>query len=68
MDLAPEITCPTLFLARYQEPSEMYPAEAFAAATKGSSGFGNIPDCDHFYTNRFEEVTRRVTGWLNATI
>jgi len=64
MDLAPGITCPVLFVAGDREPPEMYPAEAFANAATGLGTYRIIPDCDHFYTGRFDEVIAEVTGWL----
>jgi len=64
MDLAPGITCPVLFVAGDREPPEMYPAKAFANAATGPGTYRIIPDCDHFYTGRFEEVIAEVTGWL----
>lgn len=66
MRLAPEIRCPTLFLAGDREAEQQYPARAFAAATGGPAEAQIIPDCDHFYTGRFDTVTTRVTAWLAA--
>lgn len=67
MDLAPGITCPTLFIAGDQEPPEMYPAEAFVQGTSGPGAARIIPNCDHFYTGRFEAVAQEVSEWLSAT-
>ena len=67
MELAAAISCPTLFIAGDQEPSEMYPAEAFVRETSGGGAARIIPDCDHFYTGRFDAVTAEVTEWLRAT-
>lgn len=64
MALASEIRCPTLFLAGDREPPEQYPARAFAAAAGGPAEAQVIPDCDHFYTGKFDDVIARVTGWL----
>lgn len=68
MRLAPDVGCPTLFLAGDAEPPEQYPARAFAAAAGGPAEAQIIPDCDHFYTGRFEETTARVVAWLTPLL
>tara|TARA_B100000767_G_scaffold267877_2_gene287247 strand:- start:798 stop:1721 length:924 start_codon:yes stop_codon:yes gene_type:complete len=67
MDLAPRVSCPTLFIAGDQEPSEMYPAEAFVQQVSGPGAARIIQNCDHFYTDRFDAVTGEVTAWLRST-
>ena len=68
MELAPAISCPTLFIAGDQEPPEMYPADAFVQKTSGPGVARIIPDCDHFYTGRFDAVAAEVSEWLQATV
>lgn len=68
MDLASKVFCPTLCIAGDQEPSEMYPAAAFAKATSGQAKAQIITDCDHFYTGQFDAVTSAVTNWLRTLL
>ncbi len=68
MELAPAISCPTLFIAGDQEPAEMYPAAAFVEKIAGPGTARIIPDCDHFYTGRFDAVSAEVLDWLCATL
>lgn len=64
LELAPSITCPVLYLRGDQESAENYPAESFRASAGGPCEVDVIPDCDHFYRGREDEVVGRVTGWL----
>lgn len=61
---APQIKCPVLYIRGDQELVEAYPAEKFAAASGGPCDVEIVPDCDHYYVGREEEITRRVVAWL----
>jgi len=65
LELAPRITCPTLYIRGDQEPAHVYPAEAFAARAGGRCDVRIVKDCDHFYTGREDEVSAIVTTWLS---
>jgi len=65
LELAPRITCPTLYIRGDQEPAHVYPAEEFAARAGGRCDVRIVKDCDHFYTGREEEVSAIVTEWLS---
>ncbi len=62
--LAPEISCPVLYLRGDFEPPDLYPGEAFGAACAGPSDLTVIEDCDHFYVGREDAVAARVAAWL----
>jgi len=64
LELAPRITCPTLYIRGDQEPAHVYPAEEFAARAGGRCDVRIVKDCDHFYTGREDEVSAIVTSWL----
>ena len=64
LELAPRITCPTLYIRGDQEPAHVYPAEEFAERAGGPCDVRIVKDCDHFYTGREDEVSSIVTGWL----
>ncbi len=68
MEMAPKITCPSLYIVGDKERPDIYPAEAFARKTTGHCTAEIFPDCDHFYTGREDPVARRVAGWLKATL
>lgn len=68
LGLAPDISCPSLFLVGDQEAPRQYPAHAFAAAASGPAEAQIIPDCDHFYTGRAEEATARAIRWLEPLV
>ncbi len=65
--LAPRIQCPILALRGDKEIADRYPAEEFARAAKTPASAVVIPDCDHFYNGREDEVTAAVTSWLACT-
>jgi alpha/beta superfamily hydrolase len=50
------------------EPSDLYPAEAFAARAAGPCKVEIIPDCDHFYVGREAAVSKIVCSWLADAI
>jgi pimeloyl-ACP methyl ester carboxylesterase len=66
--LAPRIACPTLYLCGDEEPADLYPAAAFAARAAGEVSVQIVPRCGHFYVGREDEVTARVTRWLEAAM
>jgi pimeloyl-ACP methyl ester carboxylesterase len=66
--LAPRIACPTLYLCGDEEPTDLYPAAAFAARAAGEVAVDIVPRCGHFYVGREDEVTARVTRWLEAAM
>ena len=65
LELAPRVTCPVLYIRGDQENPETYPAEAFAARAGGRCDVEIVPDCDHFYVGREEEITRLAATWLD---
>jgi pimeloyl-ACP methyl ester carboxylesterase len=68
LELAPRIACPTLYLRGDKELRELYPAEEFAQRAKGACEVQVVPDCDHFYNGREEEIAGRVTRWLGHVL
>ncbi len=66
LELAPRITCPSLFLRGDEESADNYPAEAFKARSGGPCDVDIIPNCDHFYRGRQDAVIQRVTSWLRS--
>jgi len=68
LELAPRIACPTLYIRGDKELRDLYPAEDFARRAKGPCEVQVVPDCDHFYNGREEEITGRVTRWLGHVL
>jgi pimeloyl-ACP methyl ester carboxylesterase len=66
--LAPQISCPSLFVRGDQEDAARYPAEAFQRLSPGDCTVQIVPDCDHFYRGREDEVAARVASWLAHTL
>ncbi len=66
LELAPAVTCPTLFLVGDQEPDSLYPAHAFAGRAAAPVEVVVVEDCGHYYTGREEQVGGIVAGWLNG--
>jgi pimeloyl-ACP methyl ester carboxylesterase len=66
--LAPQVRCPSLFIAGDQEPPDLYPAERFAAVAGGPSEALILEDCNHFYVGREAAVTDAVVAWLGRTL
>jgi pimeloyl-ACP methyl ester carboxylesterase len=64
LELAPRIGCPVLYLRGDREPSELYPAEAFARRSGGPCSVEIVPDCEHFYSGREDAVSAIVCSWL----
>jgi pimeloyl-ACP methyl ester carboxylesterase len=68
LELAPTITCPTLFIRGDQEDPDTYPAEAFRARAGGPCDVAIVPNCDHFYVGREAAICDLVSGWLTRTL
>ena len=66
--LAPQVKCPILALRGAKEDATRYPAEEFQRAATAPCEVCVIPDCDHFYNGKEDEVTRAVTSWLTRTL
>lgn len=64
LELAPRVTCPTLFIRGDREPRDSYPAEAFAQRVGGPVRVEIIPHCDHFYNGREQAIQEQVASWL----
>ncbi len=64
--IAPRIACQSLFLRGTLEPAEIYPGEAFVAASQGRGRFESVAGGDHFYTGVEEDVSRRIVAWLTT--
>jgi pimeloyl-ACP methyl ester carboxylesterase len=68
VDLAPRITSPVLYIRGDQESPESYPAEQFQARAGGKCDVEIVPDCDHIYGGREQQVSEIVVGWLKRTL
>ena len=68
LELAPRVTCPTLFIRGDREPRDSYPAEEFAKRAGGPVRVEIVPDCDHFYNGKEQAIRERVASWLEATL
>ncbi len=66
--LAPEVKCPVLYIRGDKENAERYPAEQFVERATAPAIARVIPNCDHFYNGREDEVASVVTGWLGSTL
>jgi pimeloyl-ACP methyl ester carboxylesterase len=64
---APKVRCPSLYLRGDKELPVSYPVEAFAAAAGAPCEARIIPDCDHFYTGREDDVAQQVKDWIVQT-
>jgi pimeloyl-ACP methyl ester carboxylesterase len=68
LELAPKITCPTLYIRGDQEPREQYPAEEFRSRAGGSCTVAIVSACDHFYNGREQAIQELVSSWLAQTL
>jgi pimeloyl-ACP methyl ester carboxylesterase len=68
LELAPRIACPTLYLRGDKELRDLYPAEEFARRAKGACEVQVVPDCDHFYVGRENEIVNRVNTFIQTAI
>ena len=66
--LAPKIKCPVLAIRGDKEDPDRYPAEEYGRAAGGPCRVEIIPDCDHFYNGREDQVANVVAGWLAETL
>lgn len=68
LELAPRVRGAVLYLRGDREPRELYPAEAFAARSRGQCDVEIVPDCDHFYAGREGAVSAIVCSWLASAL
>jgi pimeloyl-ACP methyl ester carboxylesterase len=68
LEAALRITAPCLLIKGAEEDPGIYPIEEFAARCAGPCEVVQLPDCDHFYRGREDEVAGIVSGWLDATL
>ena len=68
LELAPHIKCPTLYLRGDKELRDLDPAEEFARRAKGPCAVEIVPDCDHFYVGREDEIAKRVNMFIRTAI
>jgi pimeloyl-ACP methyl ester carboxylesterase len=66
--LAPRITCSVLCVRGDKEDPHRYPAEEYQRAAGGPCRVEIVPDCDHFYNGKHDEVARVVASWLAETL
>jgi pimeloyl-ACP methyl ester carboxylesterase len=66
--LAPQVKCPVLAIRGDQEDRDRYPAEEFQQHAGAPCMVEIIPDCDHFYNGREDQVAGMVAAWLAATL
>lgn len=64
LELAPKIACPVLYVRGDSEPADTYPAEQYRDRAGGPCDVRIVPDCDHFYNGREDDVSHLVAGWL----
>ena len=68
LELAPRIACPVLYLRGDREPRDLYPAEEFKRRSSGPCSVDIVPDCDHFYRGREDEVAKRVNMFIKTAV
>jgi pimeloyl-ACP methyl ester carboxylesterase len=68
VELAPTISCPTLYVRGDQEDRDTYPAEAFKARAATPCDVAIVPECNHFYVGREAAICAIVVGWLTRTL
>jgi pimeloyl-ACP methyl ester carboxylesterase len=68
LELAPTISCPSLFIRGDQEDPDTYPAEAFQRQASGHCDVEVVANCDHFYVGREATICELVAGWLTRTL
>jgi len=64
LELAPKVSCPSLFIRGDQEPREQYPAEEFKLRAGGPCTIEIVPQCDHFYNGHEQTIQALVSAWL----
>jgi len=68
LELAPTISCPTLYIRGDQEAADIYPAERFREHAGGPCDIEIVPNCDHFYVGREPAICTLVSTWLTRTL
>jgi pimeloyl-ACP methyl ester carboxylesterase len=68
LEFAPRIACPSLYIRGDREPRDLYPAEEFARRAKGPCKVEIVPDCDHFYAGREDEIAGRVNMFIETAL
>jgi len=66
--LAPQVKCPVLTLRGDKEDGHRYPVNEFQKLAGGPCKAEVVPDCDHFYNGREEQVADIVSQWLVQTL
>jgi pimeloyl-ACP methyl ester carboxylesterase len=64
LDLAPDITCPVLYIKGAEEPDDLYPIDEFQTKCGGPCDIEILEGCDHFYNGFEDKVSSIVTTWL----
>lgn len=62
--LAPQVSCPVLYVIGDEEPADLYPARAFEAAAAGPVTVDIVTNCGHFYVGREAAVCEAIAAWL----
>lgn len=68
LELAPRVSCPTLFIRGDEENPDNYPAERFKERSGGPCGVEIVKNCNHFYVGREAVVSELVSRWLAKTL
>lgn len=68
LDLAPQVTCPVLYIRGDEESPDRYPAEKFQQRAGGPCDVEVVPNCDHFYVGREDRIIELVAGWLKRRL
>jgi pimeloyl-ACP methyl ester carboxylesterase len=68
LELAPSVRCPVLFIRGDEEEPSLIVAEEFQARASTDCSVEIIPDCDHFYVGREDEVCRIISSWLQQKV
>jgi pimeloyl-ACP methyl ester carboxylesterase len=64
LELAPSVSCPTLYLRGDEEPAGLYPAEEFAHRCHAEVDIEIVSDCGHYYLGHEETVADLIAVWL----
>lgn len=66
--LAPQVSCPVLYIRGDQESPEAFPAELFRDRSGGPCEAVVVANCDHFYNGREDDIVDLVTDFLTRTL
>ena len=66
--LAPQLTCPVLYLRGDKEQEATFPGERFRERAGGHCESVVVPDCDHFYNGREDHVAKIVADFLARNV